>query len=371
MINRECGVYQTTYEGDMALYPLPLARYSTLGVVAVLVLLPLVLDSHAMSLVNLMLLASIGAIGLNVLVGYTGQVSLGHGAFMMVGSYTAALVTLRLGAPFWVGLPAGGAMAALVGTFFGIPSLRIKGLYLAIATLAGQFIIEWSINHSTWISGGVQSTIYVPTPTFFGWQINSEYRRYMMVLPVAIVAYVAALNLVRSRVGRAFIAVRDRDVAAEIIGVDIFRYKLLAFAVSSFYGDGRRPLDLLSQDCELRALHPRHLGLVPGDDHHRRARKRLGLGLRRRLHHPAADRARLRGGGRRGTLRVQVCGDRRFSGQPQADHLRWADHPVPGHGAGGALPDVGQREALFPSVAVFILRGVVTPLRAPPGGFAP
>jgi branched-chain amino acid transport system permease protein len=235
MINRESGVYQTTYEGDMALYPLPLARYSTLAVVVVLVLLPLVLDSHAMSLVNLMLLASIGAIGLNILVGYTGQVSLGHGAFMMVGSYTAALVTVRLGLPFWLGLPAGGAVAALVGAFFGIPSLRIKGLYLAIATLAGQFIIEWVINHSTWISGGVQSTIYVPTPTFFGLEINSEYRRFYMVLPVAIVAYVAAMNLVRSRVGRAFIAVRDRDVAAEIIGVDIFRYKLLAFAVSSFY----------------------------------------------------------------------------------------------------------------------------------------
>jgi branched-chain amino acid transport system permease protein len=235
MINRESGVYQTTYEGDMALYPLPLARYSTLAVVVVLVLLPLVLDSHAMSLVNLMLLASIGAIGLNILVGYTGQVSLGHGAFMMVGSYTAALVTVRLGLPFWLGLPAGGAVAALVGAFFGIPSLRIKGLYLAIATLAGQFIIEWVINHSTWISGGVQSTIYVPTPTFLGLEINSEYRRFYMVLPVAIIAYVAAMNLVRSRVGRAFIAIRDRDVAAEIIGVDIFRYKLLAFAVSSFY----------------------------------------------------------------------------------------------------------------------------------------
>ena len=235
MINRESGVYQTTYEGDMALYPLPLARYSTLAVVVVLVLLPLVLDSHAMSLVNLMLLASIGAIGLNILVGYTGQVSLGHGAFMMVGSYTAALVTVRLGLPFWLGLPAGGAVAALVGAFFGIPSLRIKGLYLAIATLAGQFILEWVINHSTWISGGVHSTIYVPTPTFLGLEINSEYRRFYMVLPVAIIAYVAAMNLVRSRVGRAFIAIRDRDVAAEIIGVDIFRYKLLAFAVSSFY----------------------------------------------------------------------------------------------------------------------------------------
>ncbi len=235
MINRECGVYQTTYEGDMALYPLPLARYSTLGIVVVLLLIPLFLDSHLMALLNLVTLASIGAIGLNLLVGYTGQVSLGQGGFMMVGAYTAALLTVRLGMPFWVGLPAGGAVAALVGTFFGIPSLRIKGLYLAIATLAAQLILEWTINHSTWISGGMQSTLYIPTPTLFGWAINTEYRRYFMILPVAALAYMAAQNLVRSRVGRAFIAIRDRDVAAQIIGVDIFRYKLLAFAVSSFY----------------------------------------------------------------------------------------------------------------------------------------
>ena len=235
MLNRECGVYQTTYEGDMALYPLPLARYSALGVLILLVLLPLALDSHLMALVNLITLASIGAIGLNLLVGYTGQVSLGHGAFMMVGSYTAAVLAVKYGLPFWVGVPAGGIVAAVVGAFFGIPSLRIKGLYLAIATLAAQFIIEWSINHSTWISGGVQSTIYVPTPTVLGWQINTEYRRYFMILPVGVAAYVAALNLVRTRVGRAFIAIRDRDVAAEIIGVDIFRFKLLAFAVSAFY----------------------------------------------------------------------------------------------------------------------------------------
>ena len=235
MINRECGVYKTTYEGDMALYPLPLARHSALGVLGVLVLLPLVVDSHQMALINLIVLASVGAIGLNILVGSTGQVSLGHGGFMMVGSYTAAILTIRYDLPFWVGLPAGGAVAAAVGVFFGIPSLRIKGLYLAIATLAAQFIIEWCINHSTWISGGAQSTIYVPTPTFLGWPINTEYRRYFLILPFAIAAYLAALNLLRSRVGRAFIAVRDRDVAAEIIGVNIFKYKLLAFAVSSFY----------------------------------------------------------------------------------------------------------------------------------------
>jgi branched-chain amino acid transport system permease protein len=235
VINRECGIYQTTYQADMALYPYPLARYSALGALVLLGLVPIAVDSHLMSLINLMALASIGAIGLNILVGYTGQVSLGHGAFMMVGAYTAAVLTTRYGLPFWLGLPAGGAVAAMVGAFFGIPSLRINGLYLAIATLAAQFIIEWGINHSTWISGGVQSTLYVPTPTLLGWEINTEYRRYYMILPVGVLAYVAALNLVRSRVGRAFIAIRDRDVAAEIIGVDIFRYKLLAFAVSSFY----------------------------------------------------------------------------------------------------------------------------------------
>jgi branched-chain amino acid transport system permease protein len=235
MINRACGVYQTTYEADMALYPLPLARYSALAALVVLLFLPLALDSHQMAIVNLIALASVGAIGLNLLVGSTGQISLGQGAFMMVGAYTAAVLTVWYGTPFWLGIPAGGVVAAVVGTFFGIPSLRIKGLYLAIATLAAQFIIEWGINHSTWISGGAQSTLYVPTPTLFGWQINTEYRRYFMILPFGVAAYLAALNLLRSRVGRAFVAVRDRDIAAEVIGVDSFRYKLLAFAVSSFY----------------------------------------------------------------------------------------------------------------------------------------
>jgi len=235
VINRECGVYQTTYEGDMGLYPVPLARYAAVVAVGLLVLVPFALDSHSMALVNLITLAAIGAIGLNILVGFTGQVSLGQGAFMMVGSYAAAIATMRYDVPFWLGLPLGGCVAAAVGAFFGIPSLRIKGLYLAIATLAAQFIIEWVINHSTWISGGAQSTIFIPTPTLFGWEINTEHRRFAMILPVAVAAYVGALNLVRSRVGRAFVAVRDRDIAAEIIGVNVYKYKLLAFAVSSFY----------------------------------------------------------------------------------------------------------------------------------------
>ncbi|GIX49543.1 MAG: branched-chain amino acid ABC transporter permease [Candidatus Tectimicrobiota bacterium] len=239
MINREAGVFHTSYESDMALYALPLAKITAWGMVALLVLLPLPLsllqNEHLMSIVNTIALAAIGAIGLNILVGYTGQISIGQGAFMMVGGYTAAILSTRYGMPFWVGILAGGAMSALVGVLFGIPSLRIKGLYLAIATLAAQLIMEWTINHVTWISGGAQSSIYVQNPTVFGWELDNEFRRYYLILVFFLLAYFAAQNLVRSRVGRAFIAIRDRDIAAEIIGVNIFKYKLLAFAVSSFY----------------------------------------------------------------------------------------------------------------------------------------
>src|SRR5215831_8765175 len=142
MFHRESGVLKTTYEADMALYPLPIARW-TVGAMAVLffVAIPLTLDQYYLSLANLVWISVVGALGLNMLVGYTGQVSIGHGAFMSVGAYTAANLAVRLGWPFWLALPAGGLMAALVGAVVGIPSLRIKGLYLAIATLAGQLII--------------------------------------------------------------------------------------------------------------------------------------------------------------------------------------------------------------------------------------
>lgn len=223
----------------MALYPLPLAKVTVWGVLAVLVLLPVPLqlaqNEHLMSIITGIALASIGAIGLNILVGYTGQISIGQGAFMAVGGYTAAILSSRYGMPFWFGILAGGCVTALVGTLFGIPSLRIKGLYLAIATLAAQLIIEWVINHVPWISGGAQSSIYVNNPTVFGFEFNNEFRRYYLILFFFLLAFFGAQNLIRSRIGRAFIAVRDRDIAAEIIGVNIFRYKLLAFAVSSFY----------------------------------------------------------------------------------------------------------------------------------------
>src|SRR5499427_5776110 len=236
MFHRESGVLKTTYEADMALYPLPIARW-TVGALAVVFfgVIPLTLDQYYLSLANLVWISVIGALGLNILVGYTGQVSIGHGAFMSVGAYTAANLAIRLGSPWPVNLLAGGLMAALVGAVVGIPSVRIKGLYLAIANLAGQLIIEWTINHVTFISGGVQASIDVPRPRLGSYVLSSQRQMYFFLLVFVVLAIVGTLNLVRSRVGRAFIAIRDQDIAAEIVGIDIFRYKLLAFAISSFY----------------------------------------------------------------------------------------------------------------------------------------
>ena len=236
MIQRECGVLKTSYEADMALYPLPVARWAVaVAAVIFFAVVPLTLDSYYLSVANLVFVAIVGARGLSILVSYTGQVSIGHGAFMSVGAYTAANLAVRLGSPWPVNLLAGGLMAALVGAIVGIPSLRIKGLYLAIATLAGQVIIEWIINHVTFISGGVQASIEVPRPRLGSMVLGSQRAMYFFLLVFVVLAIVGTMNLVRSRVGRAFIAIRDQDIAAEIIGIDIFRYKLLAFAISSFY----------------------------------------------------------------------------------------------------------------------------------------
>src|SRR3989475_11209980 len=197
MIHRECGVLKTTYQADMALYPLPIARW-TVAALAVLffVVLPLSVDEYYLSIVNLISISVVGALGLNVLVGYTGQISVGHGAFMSVGAYTAANFAVRLGWPWPVSLLLGGLMGALIGAIVGIPSLRIKGLYLAIATLAGQLIIEWTINHVTFISGGVQASIEVPRPQIFGYRIASQVQMYFFLLVFVVLALVGTMNLV-------------------------------------------------------------------------------------------------------------------------------------------------------------------------------
>ena len=236
MLHRESGFYKTDYKADTAMYPLPISKFAAFGMLILFfAIAPMVLGEYHLTLLSLVAIAVVGALGLNILLGFTGQLSIGHAAFMSVGAYTAANLATKFDLPFLITLPAGGLMAAAIGILVGIPSLRIKGVYLAIATLAAQFIIEWIINHSPSISGGTQASIEVDRPSILGWKLDGPVELYYFLLIIAVIAIISTQNLIRSRIGRAFIAIRDQDIAAEIIGISVFKYKLYAFAISSFY----------------------------------------------------------------------------------------------------------------------------------------
>ena len=230
----ECGVYFTDYRTDMALRRKPTERLRLWVFVVAVVAFPFVASPYWLTLANQIAIATVGAIGLNILVGYTGQISLGQGAFMAVGAYGAGLFTLRLGLPWGVSIVLGSLLAAVVGVFFGLPSLRLKGLYLAIATLAAQEIVEWVVTHWTAVTGGTEALV-LPSPMLFDVRLNTDFRFYWLAAAVAGGTALFTANLFRSRVGRAFVAIRDQDIAAGAMGVSVFRHKLLAFAASSFF----------------------------------------------------------------------------------------------------------------------------------------
>jgi branched-chain amino acid transport system permease protein len=237
MLYRECGNFKDTYAKDMAIFPIPFDRWG-LGVMLVLafVVIPLTANNYWISSIMIPFYCfSLAALGLNFLTGYAGQISLGHAAFMAVGAYGTLNLYRRLQLPLLLSIPGGGIIAAAVGTFFGLPTLRIKGFYLAVSTLAAQFIIEWLLTHWKWVSGGVFGTIEVPDLYVFGLLLDSPVKKYYLVLCIMVTLVVFGKNLVRGQLGRNWMAIRDMDVAAEIIGVSLFRYKLLAFAVSAFY----------------------------------------------------------------------------------------------------------------------------------------
>ncbi|MBL7173887.1 MAG: branched-chain amino acid ABC transporter permease [Desulfobacteraceae bacterium] len=183
---------------------------------------------------NLILVNLISAIGLNLLIGFTGLLSLGHAAFMGVGAYTSALLITGFGCPFILSVLIAGLMAALFGIIVGVPSLRIKGFYLMVATLAFQFVIEYMIIHWDNLTRGIRG-IELPTPHLLGISLEKNQSYFLFLFVLAIILMWGAKNITRSKIGRAFIAIRDNDVSAEIIGISIFRYKLLSFAISSFY----------------------------------------------------------------------------------------------------------------------------------------
>jgi branched-chain amino acid transport system permease protein len=183
---------------------------------------------------NLILVNLIAAIGLQLLIGFTGLLSLGHAAFMAVGAYTSALLITKWGCPFIISILAAGFVAAFFGLIVGIPSLRIKGFYLMVATLAFQFVIDYIIMHWDGLTRGSRG-IEIPTPSLIGLSLEKHKAFFLFSFILTIFMMWGAKNLTRSKIGRAFIAIRDNDISAEIIGISIFRYKLLSFAISAFY----------------------------------------------------------------------------------------------------------------------------------------
>jgi branched-chain amino acid transport system permease protein len=179
-------------------------------------------------------IAIIGAMGLNLLTGYTGQISLGNAAFLAVGGYATATLAGRFELPVFAVLPLSGAIAAVTGMLFGIPSLRLRGLYLAMATLAAHFIVTFIAAHWDSVTGGVNG-VAVPPARVFGFSLEDDRHLFYLIYSVAVLLLFFARNLFRTRPGRAFIAIRDQDVSAAVLGIDVFRFKLLSFGISSFY----------------------------------------------------------------------------------------------------------------------------------------
>jgi branched-chain amino acid transport system permease protein len=229
-----CGLFHNRYRTDERIFQTIWARTWLVAFALGVLILPFFVSNYILYVSNMIFIFVVGAIGLNILIGFTGQISIGHGAFVAVGAYASAILATRLGLPFLVALPIGGLFAALVGMIFGIPSLRVKGLYLVIATLAAQFIIEYTIIHWESLTNGITG-IYVPSPDVFGLFFDNDKKFYYLLLVFAGAAVASGRNLFRTKIGRAFVAVRDRDIAAELIGISLFKYKLLSFAISSFY----------------------------------------------------------------------------------------------------------------------------------------
>jgi branched-chain amino acid transport system permease protein len=239
MFYREAGQFKTSYPADQQIFPITQDRIGVLLILAIaFIAVPLMFNEYWIKAILIpFLIFSLAALGLNILTGYAGQLSLGSAAFMAVGAFASYNFMLRVeGLPILVAFTLGGLSAAAIGIAFGLPSLRIKGFYLAVATLAAQFFIVWALTKFGWFSNYSSSGVITAQEIqIFGYKFLSAESKYLLVLSIVVLLALAAKNMVRSAVGRAWMAVRDMDVAAEVIGIRIMHTKLLAFAVSSFY----------------------------------------------------------------------------------------------------------------------------------------
>ena len=225
--------FKVSYKEDMVLFQNLWVKTWLVILILLMIILPFIMNRYQLSILNEMGIATIGALGLNLLIGYTGQISLGHGAFVAIGAYTSGLLTGKLGIPFIISLPLSGLMAALLGLIVGIPSLRLKGLYLALGTLAFGFVIEYILFHWNITQGDLGMAVKRISVGEF--QIKTQRQFFYLITALAVLAVVCTKNIVRSKIGRSFIAIRDRDMAAEAMGISLAKYKIMAFGLSSFY----------------------------------------------------------------------------------------------------------------------------------------
>ncbi|MFW5730517.1 MAG: branched-chain amino acid ABC transporter permease [Desulfonatronovibrionaceae bacterium] len=228
----KCGLFFTTYAGESGIFHTRFQKSCLSLFFVFLLAAPFFFSSYQVSLLNLINIAVIGAVSLNLLTGICGQISLGHGAFIGVGAYASGVLTLN-GWPFLAAVLAGSGVTALVGMIFGIPSLRLKGIYLAIATLAAQFILVYIFMHWSSMTGGATG-MGLDSPVILGFSFDNDLKMFYLTLVFAVLAVTMVKNITRTRSGRAFVAIRDFHLSAESVGVDLFRYKLQAFGVSSF-----------------------------------------------------------------------------------------------------------------------------------------
>ena len=227
------GVYHETFAADESLWRTPAARRGMIALALVLFTMPLWSSDYAMAMACIVGIHVIATMGLNLTTGNTGLISLSHGAFVGVGCYAVAWLAKK-GIPFYLSVPAAGLLTAALGVVVGLPSLRVKGIYLAIATLAAHFILTFVFREWESVTGGIPGTS-VPRANLFGFAFIGDRRNFYLIFVTAFGLAIVARNLARTHIGRAFVAVRDRDLSAEILGVNLLRTKLLAFALGAFY----------------------------------------------------------------------------------------------------------------------------------------
>lgn len=234
-MRQPCGSYSESYVQDMSVIRTRLQWGITITSVVFLLTLPIFFSELIVSYVIFISITVIAVLGLQILMGYCGQISLGQAAFVGVGAYSSAMFVTYLSFPFWVALPCAGISAGLIGLIFGLPSLRVKGFYLVMSTLAAQFIIPWLIvNVRPDITKGT-STFSVASPELGSMVFNTQVSMFYIIIPVMLLTILVAKNLSRTRFGRALIAIRDNDIAAEVMGVNVFKYKLIAFFICAFF----------------------------------------------------------------------------------------------------------------------------------------